>query len=154
MIKIHLGLLAKQPVDLEGTEPAELLGVQPSSALTILSPLTYRLTARSVSNGALVEGEISYRIGGSCGRCLEEVEQPLRNAHLCLFYDNLPEEELDITDDVREEALLLLPMNLLCSPDCRGLCPQCGANLNQETCSCTSEPDQDSPWSALDQLQL
>lgn len=154
MIKIHLGLLAKQPVDLEGTEPAELLGVQPSSALTILSPLTYRLTARSVSNGALVEGEISYRIGGSCGRCLEEVEQTLRNAHLCLFYDNLPEEELDITDDVREEALLLLPMNLLCSPDCRGLCPQCGANLNQETCFCTSEPDQDSPWSALDQLQL
>ena len=67
---------------------------------------------------------------------------------------DLPEEELDITDDVREEALLLLPMNLLCSPDCRGLCPQCGANLNRETCSCTAEPDQDSPWSALDQLQL
>ncbi len=154
MIRIHLGLLAKQPIELTGTEPAELLGVKPTSSLSVRSPLSYRLTAKGVSNGVLVEGSLSYRIGGVCGRCLKELELTLQNPRVCLFYDTPDGEVLDICDDVREEALLLLPMNLLCTPDCRGLCQRCGANLNEATCDCSSRSEEGSPWSALDRLDL
>ena len=55
--------------------------------------------------------------------------------------------------------LLALPVNLLCSDDCAGLCPQCGADRNEVECGCeppeiaVPEPE-DNPWAALDDLKL
>ena len=48
----------------------------------------------------------------------------------------LGQNEIDITIDVRDALLLALPLRLLCSDDCRGLCPVCGENLNTGTCRC------------------
>ena len=63
--------------------------------------------------------------------------------------------ELDITEDVRNEMLIELPINLLCRDDCRGLCPKCGVNLNEVACGCRPEGGAEaSPWSALDGLSL
>jgi len=45
---------------------------------------------------------------------------------------------LDLTPLLREQAWVALPMKPLCRPDCKGLCPQCGANLNLESCTCES----------------
>jgi uncharacterized protein len=47
--------------------------------------------------------------------------------------------QLAIGDILREQVLLGLPMKPLCRPDCKGLCPQCGTNLNLNSCDCTSE---------------
>lgn len=93
----------------------------------------------------------------SCGRCLTPLRLPLR-AYLkeeFLVYaggkaggaeqPELKTEDfihplgpdliLDVTEVVRQQLLLALPMIPLCRPDCRGLCPQCGANWNETTCS-------------------
>lgn len=48
-------------------------------------------------------------------------------------------EELELADTVREELSLALPMRNLCREECAGLCPVCGANLNQTTCDCARE---------------
>lgn len=156
MIKINLGLLEKQLVELDGEEPAEWLGVEATSQLTVTSPVTYHLMAKLVSGSVLVRGEVSYQIEGSCGRCLADVQQEIVVDDLSLLYDMPPGEELDITDDVREEALLELPVNVLCSDDCAGLCPQCGVNWNDEECDCIPKetPEEESPWGALDDLEL
>ena len=56
------------------------------------------------------------------------------------FYEG---EDIDLSPLIREQALLALPTRPLCKEDCRGLCPQCGANLNREVCGCsvtTSDP--------------
>jgi len=55
---------------------------------------------------------------------------------------------LDLSEIIRQSILLALPLTPVCSPDCKGLCPVCGANLNHETCSCTTETT-DPRWSAL-----
>ncbi|MDZ7289788.1 MAG: DUF177 domain-containing protein [candidate division KSB1 bacterium] len=60
-------------------------------------------------------------------------------------------KEIDITDDLRDTLLLAIPMKLLCSEDCRGLCAGCGVNLNEEACRCAAPPA-DSRWEALRQL--
>jgi uncharacterized protein len=44
---------------------------------------------------------------------------------------------LDLVDLLREQFVLALPMKPLCSEECRGLCPQCGTNLNTTQCACT-----------------
>lgn len=59
---------------------------------------------------------------------------------------------IDLTDDVRQTILLAIPLKLLCSAGCEGLCPTCGANLNTEPCTC-SEPVGDPRWEKLRTFQ-
>ena len=95
----------------------------------------------------------------SCSRCLEGFTLPLE-ALFDLRYQphaaNTGEGEREIEEDdlttafyedetidlgqvMREQFYLALPMKPLCREDCRGLCPDCGTNLNRETCGCTRE---------------
>jgi uncharacterized protein len=102
-----------------------------------------------------------------CARCLEPVHTPLTGSFDLILrplgVDSGPGERsisadeteigyyeqsgLSLEDVVREQVLLSLPSRTLCKPDCKGLCPRCGQNLNLETCKCT--PATDPRWSAL-----
>jgi uncharacterized protein len=53
---------------------------------------------------------------------------------------------------LREQVLLAVPLRAICREDCKGLCPQCGANLNEKRCSC-AEPVEDPRWSGLKDLR-
>ena len=55
---------------------------------------------------------------------------------ICIVRENVPAREVDITSDIREELLLTMPSRFLCSEECKGLCPGCGANLNDGKCTC------------------
>ncbi len=61
------------------------------------------------------------------------------------------ENEVDLTDVIREQILLNLPEQVLCKEDCKGLCPQCGTNRNLKDCDC-GEGDIDPRWAALKNL--
>ena len=103
-----------------------------------------------------------------CARCVEPVPLPV-SGHFDLLFR--PEEAdavagehaitadeteigyygksgLLLEDVVREQALLSLPSRTLCKPDCKGLCPRCGQNLNSANCSCDEAPA-DPRWNAL-----
>ncbi len=56
--------------------------------------------------------------------------------------------EIDVSQEIRDLVLLSLPFQMFCSPDCKGLCPRCGANLNMEACRC-AETEADPRWEAL-----
>jgi len=88
-----------------------------------------------------------------CDRCDEEFSQVVAGEVAVVFIQRdapFPEEqpgddlrsfmqfqeELDITTEVRDALMLELPLKMLCSEDCKGLCASCGANLNNETCRC------------------
>lgn len=155
MIKFSLARLEKEPIELIGDEPPEWLEIPPSELLDVVAPVHYDLLAKAVSGGALVEGKVRTSVAGSCGRCLEPVTREIENSGVCLFYEAPEGDELDITEDVRAEMLVELPMNLLCTEDCRGLCPHCGVNLNHDNCSCNDDNgDSDNRWGALDNLKL
>ena len=161
MIRISVAALEHQELDLEGGEPAALLELENDPVLHAGQPVRYKLHAKKVSGGVLVSGSVGTVVSGLCGRCLAPVEEAVAAEDFTLFYEHPDAEELDITEDVRAELLLNLPVNLLCSPDCAGLCPICGANRNTAECGCVpaerrddAPPDEDdSPWSALDQLK-
>ncbi len=100
-----------------------------------------------------------------CDRCAKEIETSLLGESRSVFSSDedmavrdeevhliaADAKELDITSDIRETLLLSLPMKLLCSEDCRGLCAGCGANLNEEPCRCAAS-DTDPRWEALRKL--
>jgi len=106
-----------------------------------------------------------------CARCVEPVPQHLSGDFDLIFRPSnvdveagehaiTPEETeigyyeqsgLLLEDVVREQVLLSLPTRTLCKPDCKGLCPRCGQNLNSATCSCNEAPA-DPRWNALADL--
>ena len=90
----------------------------------------------------------------SCDRCLENFDLHIDCSFKMVYsYDDsfsipdfdevkflkLHETEIDISDDVRQMILLNIPMKLLCSENCKGLCPRCGHNLNESDCNCDKE---------------
>ena len=160
MIKISLTRLEKEAIELCGDEPAEFLEVEPTEQFYVSAPVHYELTAAMVTGGVLIEGVVSTAVSGICGRCLYPVEnEGIYTEKLTLFFDEIDNmEELDISEDIRSEMLLALPMNLLCDEECAGLCPVCGADWNEVECDCVVEPQEessgDNPWGALDQLKL
>ncbi len=59
-------------------------------------------------------------------------------------------DAVDLTDDIREAIILAFSGYPVCKPDCKGLCPSCGVNLNKQACRCA--PSQDNRWASLNKL--
>lgn len=100
------------------------------------------------------------RVRAQCRRCLVDVEIPIAESRGLIFAadDETPEGDgcyvipartqvLDLTEPLREEVLLAVPQFVECRSDCKGLCPRCGANLNDGPCTCPSPADP--RWDAL-----
>lgn len=71
----------------------------------------------------------------TCSKCLEEFNNVFEK-DITLHYDIKGLESVTLDPDIRDEIILEHPIRILCKPDCRGLCPDCGANLNQGPCGC------------------
>ena len=56
-------------------------------------------------------------------------------------------------DDIREDIVINFPTRLLCSEACKGLCPSCGADLNNNSCDCSTEDSFPGIWDDLDRLK-
>jgi uncharacterized protein len=78
----------------------------------------------------------------------EEVELETRD----LDYEFFDGAIIEIDQLVAEQIFLTLPVKILCSENCRGLCPYCGANLNEEPCKCEKSTG-DTPFSALEAIK-
>jgi uncharacterized protein len=107
-----------------------------------------------------------------CARCVEPVTIPLTAEFDLIFRPagadaeapersiTAPETEIGyyqkdsllLEDVLREQVLLSLPVRTLCKPDCKGLCPRCGANRNGQPCQCEEGPS-DPRWEALSGLR-
>ena len=118
--------------------------------------------------GILAKGTLHTEAEVTCSRCLSLFNRPLAlNIEEEYFPTldvvsgaslSLPEEPgcfiidehhlLDLTEAVRQYALLVIPMKPLCCEDCAGLCPNCGHNLNLGPCDCPPQP-LDPRWAAL-----
>ncbi len=116
-------------------------------------------------------GSLGTRLEIACARCLEPVSRQVDRSFDLLYRPqgvDAGHEELSVTgaeaeigyytgdglrleDVLREQLLLALPMKTVCREDCRGLCPQCGKNLNQGACSCVRPADL--RWQALEALK-
>ncbi len=119
-----------------------------------------------------IQGRLTTELEVCCDRCLALFSFPVAT-HFDVFYAPIevltPEQEvalterdlafgfyrndlIDLTGLVREQIRLALPFRLLCREDCRGLCPHCGADLNQQECGCR-DPGTDPRWAALGEVK-
>ncbi len=119
--------------------PSEQLSSVPETE--ILSPIKVDgeiyLTGE---HSAEVEGEIFFTLKGSCTRCLEQAEREyvIPFCEVCGEEDGYPVscDKIDLGKIVDDAIIMNMPVKFLCKDDCKGICPDCGVNLNDAACKC------------------
>jgi len=159
---MYILLNADEPVEFRFDEnlTAAALAVDASEELTLLAVRVHGSGRRERPGEVALEGALEARLRMRCVRCLESFEAPLASEfalilvpeaagpvepgereederEALLFYGR--EGRVELADVAREQIYLNLPLKPLCRPDCRGLCPTCGANRNRLECACRSE---------------
>ena len=124
------------------------------------APLRGTVRLMRTPQSIFARGRMQGRLAVECSRCLEQAEVPIQFVVEDEFFPQIdintgqglpkPEDdlaftidanhELDLSEAVRQHILLELPMQSICSETCKGLCPECGANLNEEG-ACRCEPE-------------
>ena len=123
-----------------------------------LSGVSCRCTLRRVQSNVIIEGHAETTVDVACSRCLEVTHLPIKSAFRYTFMPadeglagdrELSEEDLEFSyyrgdvieldRIVFEQIILQIPMKVLCSENCKGLCPRCGANLNISVCGCKDD---------------
>jgi uncharacterized protein len=136
-------------------QPGEL--GKDDEAYRIVAPVDLAFDIHKAKEGFRLVGTVATELELQCSRCLEPFRLPV-GAPFDLRYlpasaaSTEPEREMadedletsyyrddqiDLNELLREQFYLALPMKPLCREGCRGLCPQCGMNLNTGTCDCT-----------------
>lgn len=97
-------------------------------------------------------GRLSSKTEQICGRCLKSISSRFVKPFE-LFYEIQGREIIETLDDLREALILDHPISFVCSEQCKGLCPKCGANWNTTKCSCKQEETKpNSPFAILKKL--
>lgn len=159
---IQVDRLKKGPRQVEVDEPATDFAVIHElirqGEIAFEEPIHGQLTAAWAGKIIEVSGRLSSRMTLSCGRCLAPVASEL-DVDILLCYERVVSEsaavaeeveiaaeelglikfsgqEIDLGPDLEQEIIMALPQQVLCDQSCKGLCPVCGANMNQQSCSC------------------
>jgi len=165
MLRVDLGQLGREgSVDVEAHLASDDELWQDTD-LEWVDDVDVRLRASYAGTGeVVVRGKVAGTLHQRCRRCLERVDTELAEKLTMVFVADADEddggaypfepvgEELDLRRAVREELVLAMNPFVVCNPECRGLCPKCGQNLNEGSCDCTfDEPDP--RWAALRELK-
>lgn len=136
----------------EGEDPASAIDVGGAMA-RVEQPIRYRLDAQLVGNDLIVRGTLRTVILVQCSRCSVFTPRDIVDEGFEVVKKvSETEEYVDLTEDMRESIILAFPSYPVCSSGCKGLCAQCGANLNDGPCDC--KVPEEGRWNALDALDL
>jgi len=145
-----------------------LLGGESYAVEPVPVPVILEIS-RTTGDGYALRLRFEAALAGPCMRCLEaasprfaidarEVSQPRREAERSvadeLVSPYVKDGVVDLASWARDALVLAVPATLLCRPDCAGLCPVCGAELNQTGPEHVHEREPDPRWAKLSELRL
>jgi uncharacterized protein len=145
--------------------------------IQFIAPLDIVLDVHPERDFVGVKGRLETTVRLNCSRCLESFDMPVRQRFTLRYSHNIPvdlhpsdaggieltaeniglifygEGTIDFRAAIQEQVVLAIPYKALCSEGCKGLCPGCGADLNNENCRCRSAQTV-GPFSVLKNLKL
>ena len=156
MLKILIKQLNNAGIDFCGqVEPGELNldNLENNNEIAFHKPIVYNLHLSKVSEGVLVAGSVSTDILCNCNRCLNDFYKTIQLDDICHYFENVISlNELDISEEIREDILISLPMKHTCSEDCNGIeLPEEILKTNKDL---SGELEENNPWHALDNLKI
>jgi len=159
MLQVDLRAAADGPVETNAEVPVA------DPALADLDTVPIRpvaVSGRLMASGPgsyYWEGRVRTEVRVTCRRCLAPVTAEVADEVRLLFTEDEDNDdpsaviippratEIELAEVIREALILAVPEYPLCRDDCRGLCPRCGADLNDGPCGC--RPEADPRWAAL-----
>ena len=161
-LSVEISELLRQPGSsrrLEFSEEVPGLGLDIGRVQPFMS---FELRLDSLIEGILVAGQVRGAYSFECSRCLHAFELPFEvELGEVMAYEGQPgaEEGYQVTGDhahlepvIRDAVMLAMPLNPVCRPDCKGLCPVCGSDLNATDCGHRTEKT-DLRWEPLAALR-
>lgn len=154
MIRIATTQIGENGYSVSGEEPGELLDLAHDPVARAAGPIRYDLTLERAGRELVVRGRLEAPLRLRCSRCAQFFSTTARVSSFLRAYEWADHPEfLDVSADVREDILLEIPGFPLCRAGCKGLCPQCGQDLNEGACGCVPPEGGASRWAALDAWQ-
>jgi uncharacterized protein len=164
-VKITVDQISDKPTTLQSEEPALsfplLAEMQSDGACSFAGPVCCDAIVVREYDHLRVTGRIVVPVSLVCSRCLVGYESTLDSSFTIIFRKGTAEEasleeetelseqelvsavyhgdEIDMTHEIEEQIAMEVPLQPLCSDSCKGLCPECGTDLNHETCSCSGK---------------
>jgi uncharacterized protein len=160
-MRINVAQLLKEPIGSKRSYQ-----IDESLDTNDINSVKGEITLIHTNRGLMAKGEIKASVTGTCSRCLKAIdyevnydfeEECLSNVSasetlsLLNQTDNITIDEsqiVDLSEVIHQYTLLAVPAKPLCRPDCAGICPSCGHDLNQGPCHCQSHV-YDQRWSKL-----
>lgn len=162
-MKITVDHIHEKPLALHAEEPVEqfpvLVGMETAGECTFTGPIRSDLTVVREFEHLRVAGSVITSVSLCCSRCLMTYDSAISSDFTIFFRRGTPEEaaseeetelseqdlisavysgdEIDLTHEIEEQVAMEVPLQPLCSENCKGLCSECGADLNQAGCSCS-----------------
>jgi len=102
------------------------------------APIRIAAEISKITNAVTVNLSITAFMQVNCSRCLEECRKDFKKSIRLNYQADNSEPFIDLNPDIRDEIMLDYPIKPLCRPDCKGLCPKCGKDLNEGGCSCAT----------------
>jgi len=176
MLQVSISKIPNEGLDIDEAVNGEILSIDPEELTTAPDGRFTAHLERSEDASLHVRGHLRLKTSGPCARCLADTPLDL-DQELDLFF--LPESRalaehddeegaeledrdlvvsfykgdlLDLGSMVREQVLLAQPMKRLCRPDCKGVCPTCGADRNLTQCGCPKDVAPATPFATLSLL--
>lgn len=134
-------------------------GVDLGVGAELLPPVTLEGSCSMNADIFLVEGRIAWRYATTCDRCLKPIE---KSAAVDFSEEFVHAEDpefpdrylflgqvIDLTDMATDLLILNQPLQNVCKPDCKGLCPVCGKDRNETMCDCVQDAERENPFARL-----
>ena len=164
-MKITVDHIHEKPLSLHADEAVELfpvlVGMETAGECSFTSPIHYDVSVAREFDHLRVAGSVNTSVEMCCSRCLATFESTIKSDFTIFFRRGTAEEstseeetelseqdlisatyfgdEIDLTHEIEEQVAMEVPLQPLCRNACKGLCPECGIDLNQAKCSCSDK---------------
>lgn len=181
MLRIHIGSITEQGVDLNEQQDAAFLpllnALSSKESVSFTHPVQVRIHATPAGETILVKGSAESTVRIPCSRCLELFDFNLETTISVTAVPEVPSlndsettddieltaedmdvirfsgNSIDLSDEIAQQIIMALPFKPLCRDTCKGLCSRCGANLNNFACQCLSQ-EKSNPFAVLKGLSF
>ena len=138
-MKIFVDKIPEEGMELvEQIDPGKFSLDLETQGVSFTGSIDVRARIVKISGEVFVDVTLQAPCEYTCARCLTKLQDFFKK-EFNVSYEAKPGDMLKVGEDIRQEMILGYPMKVLCRPDCKGLCLNCGQNLNISKCDCNKE---------------
>jgi len=136
-MKMQVDKIPQEGLELYEDIDAKALALDTEN-ISFTQPIHAKASIAKSGNQVFIDIKLNGEVEYICAKCLAKFPSSFKKGFK-ISIDARPSDTIELDEDIRQEVILDYPMKTLCKIDCKGLCPNCGQNLNAGECECEKE---------------